>query len=187
MLTVVKKAAKLFYFLKHLKPSSFPKVELESFYITCIRSVCQYAIPVFLSLLPEYLVKDLEQVQKRALAIICSNQTYSDALLSINLDSLEQHHHHLTQSLLKGISLIVYVSYFHLSHSWNYVSFNTNRAKCSFLNFYCIWLSNNNLYLMYNAIHIFGCNVSLKLFTKQTCLSCLKFGCPSSDSLGMAI
>ena len=84
--TVVKKAAKRLYFLKQLKRSSVPKAELVSFYITCIRSVCDYAIPVFHSSLPEYLVKDFERVQKRALAIICPNQTYSDALVSMNLE-----------------------------------------------------------------------------------------------------
>ena len=72
------------------------KGELVSFYITCIRPVCEHAIPVFHTSLSEYLLKDLEQVQKRALAIICPNQTYSDALLSINLESFEQHHHHLS-------------------------------------------------------------------------------------------
>ena len=80
-----------------------PKAELVSFYITCIRSVCDYAIPVFHSSLPEYLVKDLERVQERALAIIYPNQTYSDALLSMNLESLEQHHHRLSQSLFNSI------------------------------------------------------------------------------------
>ena len=99
MLTVVKKAAKRLYFLKQLKRSCVSKAQLVSFYITCIRSVCDYAIPVFHSSLSEYLVKHLEWV----LAIICPNKTYSDTLLSINLDSLEQHHHHLSQSLFNSI------------------------------------------------------------------------------------
>ena len=93
--------------LKQLKRSCVPKAEIVSLYITCIRSVCDYSIPVLHSLLPEYLVKDLERVQKRALAIICPNQTYSDALLSINLDSLEQHHHHLSQSEEKGFCTVL--------------------------------------------------------------------------------
>ena len=157
MSTVVKKAAKRLYFLKQLKRSSVPKAELVSFYITCIRSVCDYAIPVFHSSLPEYLIKDLERVQKRALAIICPNQTYSHALLSINLDSLKQHHHHLSQSLFNSIEGDIshrlhkllpplHKSKYNLRHSRTYdVSFKTNRAKRStfsiFIVYYCLLVS----------------------------------------------
>ena len=155
MSTAVEKAAKRLCFLKQLKRSSVPKAELVSFYITCIRSVCDYAIPVFHSSLPEYYsVKDLERVQKRALAIVCPNQTYSDALLSMNVESLEQHHHHLSQSLFNSIEPTIEGDISHRLHkllpplhkfkynlrrSRTYdVSFKTNKAKRSFFNFYCI-------------------------------------------------
>ena len=77
-------------------------------------------------------------------------QTYSDAILSINFDSLEQHHHHLSQSLFNSIEggishrlhkLLppLYKSKYNLTRSRTYdVSVKTKRAKRSFFNFYCI-------------------------------------------------
>ena len=35
------------------------------FYTNCVRSVCDYEIPVFHASLPQYLIDDLERVQKR--------------------------------------------------------------------------------------------------------------------------
>ena len=67
---IVKKASKRLYFLRQLKRAHFEKALLLRFYTSCIRSVCDYAIPVFHASLPQYLIDDLERVQKRALSII---------------------------------------------------------------------------------------------------------------------
>ena len=61
---MVKKASKPLYFLRQLKPAYVEKAELLSC-TSCIRSVYNYAIPVFHASLPQYLIDDL------ALSIIC--------------------------------------------------------------------------------------------------------------------
>ena len=68
---IVKKASKRLYFRRQLRRAQVEKADLLRFYTSCIRSVCDYAIPVFHASLPQYLIDDLERVQKRALSIIC--------------------------------------------------------------------------------------------------------------------
>ena len=62
---MVRKASKRLYFLIGNKHHYVEKAELLRFYTSCIRSVCNYAIPVFHASLPQYLIDDL------ALSIIC--------------------------------------------------------------------------------------------------------------------
>ena len=61
---VIKKASKRLYFLLQLKRAHVPKSDLVTFYTSCVRSVCDYAVQVFHSSLPLYLINDLERVQK---------------------------------------------------------------------------------------------------------------------------
>ena len=77
---LVKKANSRLYFLKQLKRASVAPRELIRFYITCIRSILEYACPVFHQSLPEYLSNDLERLQKRALRIIYPDMSLSRAL-----------------------------------------------------------------------------------------------------------
>ena len=58
---LVKKASKRIYFLIQLKRAKIPIQELITFYITCIRSVLDYAVPVFHYSLPKYLSQDLNE------------------------------------------------------------------------------------------------------------------------------
>ena len=67
---VIKKAAKRLYFLIQLKRARVSQKDLCLFYITCVRSVIDYAVPVFHYALPAYLMPELERVQKRAMRII---------------------------------------------------------------------------------------------------------------------
>ena len=68
-----------------------------------IRFVCDYAIPVFHASLPQFLINDLEGVQKRALSIICPTLSYDNALASLDLELLKVHHQRLCQSLFDNI------------------------------------------------------------------------------------
>ena len=61
---------------------------LVLFYITCIRSVQTYAIPVFFDGLPKYLKIELERIQKRAFSIISPNIAYSQALQEENIPTI---------------------------------------------------------------------------------------------------
>ena len=67
---VIKKAAKRLYFLIQLKRARVSQKDFCLFYITCVRSVIDYAVPVFHYVLPAYFMPELERVQKRAMRII---------------------------------------------------------------------------------------------------------------------
>ena len=71
---------KRFYFLVQLKRAKMPFSDLVLFYTTCVRSVLTYALPVFHHALVKYLKVELAGIQKRALAIICPNIAYNNAL-----------------------------------------------------------------------------------------------------------
>lgn len=86
--STIKKASKRIYFLKQLKRAKIPKKDMVLFYSTCIRPVLEYASPVFHYSLPNYLIEDLERVQKRALKIIFNGQSYLDSLAESNLQTL---------------------------------------------------------------------------------------------------
>ena len=58
-LTVItKKASKRLYFLTQLKRAGVPKQDLAMFYVSCVRSVIDYAAPVFSNGLPQYLINN---------------------------------------------------------------------------------------------------------------------------------
>ena len=100
---VTKKAAKRLYFLVQLKRARVPQNDLCLFYITCVRSVIDYAAPVFHHALPAYLSQELERVQKRAMRIICHGIEYQQALALMSLPTVVEHHHNIcTRARLKA-------------------------------------------------------------------------------------
>ena len=90
-------------FLRQLKRANVQKADLLRFYISCIRSVCDHAAPVFHASLQHYLIDDLERVQKRDLAIISPTSSYVDAPAALDLELLDVYHRRLSQSLLESI------------------------------------------------------------------------------------
>ena len=78
---VIKKASRRFYFLLQLKRAHVPKSDLVTFYTSCDRSVSDYAVQVFHSSPPLYLINDLERVQKRALSSYYQSIIYNEALV----------------------------------------------------------------------------------------------------------
>ena len=87
----IKKASKRMYFLIQLRRAKVPRNEIILFYASCIGSVLTYASPVFFYALPMYLKKDLERVEKRALAIICPGLSHMDALELSNIVSINDY------------------------------------------------------------------------------------------------
>ena len=85
---LIRKASPRLYFLRKLKRSRVASKELTVFYTTCIRPILEYACPVFHRALPEYLSDDLERIQRRALKIIHSDLSYSEALKVLGLQRL---------------------------------------------------------------------------------------------------
>ena len=88
---ITKKASKRMYFLIQLKRANVARHELILFYTSCIRSVMTYASPAFFYAPPLYLKKDLENVEKRALLIICPGLAYRKALELSNIMSINDY------------------------------------------------------------------------------------------------
>ena len=68
-----KKVAVRPYFLRQLKRAKVLTNNFLSFYTTCIRTVAEYAYPVFHTAPLQYLSDQLERLQKRVLRIISAN------------------------------------------------------------------------------------------------------------------
>ena len=100
---LVKKASERIYFLIQLKRAKIPIQELITFYITCIRSVLDYAVPVFHYSLPKYLSQDLERVQKRVFGIIYPHLKYEEALNLSGIEHLSTHHQNSCKKLFNAI------------------------------------------------------------------------------------
>ena len=77
---LVKKSSKRLYFLTQLKRAKVGCIELVQFFKSCIRSLIEYACPVYHDGLPTYLSRELESVQRRAMRIIYPTESYEDAL-----------------------------------------------------------------------------------------------------------
>ena len=84
---IVRKASKRLYALRSLKKAGVQPSDLVGIYCALIRSVLEYAAPVW-SGLPVYLTEVLEAVQRRAMRIIFPFADYNTALYSAGLGSL---------------------------------------------------------------------------------------------------
>ena len=101
---LVKKANSRLYFLKQLRRASVAQRELIRFYTTCIRSILEYACPVFHRSHPAYLSNDLERLQKRALRIIYPDISYSKALEVSEISTLFERRETIAAKLFKEIT-----------------------------------------------------------------------------------
>ena len=99
---IVKKVNKRLYFLRQLKRAQVKSKELVLFYLTCIRSVMEYACALFHSSLPQYLSVDLERCQKRALRIMFPDKEYDDALACTGLISLHERRENIASKLFSN-------------------------------------------------------------------------------------
>ena len=67
--------------IKQLKRANVPCSDLVNFYTSCVRSVTDYAFPLFCRAQPQYLQDDLIRLEKRAMANIMPGGNYFDALI----------------------------------------------------------------------------------------------------------
>ena len=143
---VIKKAAKRLYFLIQLKRARVSQKDLCLFYVTCVRSVIDYAAPIFHYSLPAYLTHELERVQRRAMQIICPGIEYQHALALVNLPTVAKHHNdickHTFENIcndsghkLKKLLPPLYDCKYNLrhAHTFNLPRCKTNRFKNSFI------------------------------------------------------
>jgi hypothetical protein len=78
-------------------------LELIQFFKSCIRSLIEYACPVYHDGLPTYLSRDLETIQRRAMRIIYPTESYEDALLLTDLTSLFLRRQQITNKVFLNI------------------------------------------------------------------------------------
>ena len=133
-------------FLVQLKRARVPQKDFCLFKITCVRSVIEYAAPVFHHALPAYLSQELERVQKRAMRIICPGIEYQQALALMSLPTVAEHHHNICTRTFESImsdpnhklrKLLppLYKSNYNLRHARTFTlqRCKTDRFKNSFL------------------------------------------------------
>ena len=104
---IVSKATKRLYFLKQLKRAGLPPDQLLHFYLAVIRSVLEYAAPVWHHLLNKTQAEKLEAIQKRAINIIFSytyNLPYNFALCTAELDSLRNRREQLSRKFFDSVT-----------------------------------------------------------------------------------
>ena len=88
---ITKRATKKLWVLVRFKSLGGTQEQLLTTYTTRIRSTLEFAAPVFHSGLTQEQSRQIEMVQKKALAIILGNQytSYGSALTSLNLERLD--------------------------------------------------------------------------------------------------
>ena len=125
--------------------------DLAFFYTSCIRSVMDYAAPVFHHALPKYLMNELVRIEKRAMAIIQPDTDYQAAVVSLNIEPIIQHHKNLCNKLFEAVKsdpshklnrLLPpkHESKYNLrqKRSFNTLNMRTDRAKKSFISIMCM-------------------------------------------------
>ena len=167
------------------------------FYIACVRSVIDYAAPVFHHGLPAYLSQELERVQKRAMRIICPGIEYQQALALMSLPTVAEHHHNICTRTFESImsdpnhklrKLLPppYKSNYNLRHARTFTlpRCKTNRFKNSF--FMASGRIVNNFQVSYYTFlvlaitiiaHFYNCQyklLSLCKYAIQLMLQCIK-------------
>ena len=85
---IVKESSKRLYMLRILKRARADSKTLVTVYVTCVRPILEYCAQVWRYNIPEYLSKDIERIQLRALKIINPSLSYNDALAAFNLLTL---------------------------------------------------------------------------------------------------
>ncbi len=98
------KTNKRLYFLTCLKRAGVEENNLVEYYIRIIRSVIEYACPVWSTSLTQGHLCNLEQIQKRAMHIIYSDTSYTDVMTKAKLVSIKDRLNHLNRTFFRKIT-----------------------------------------------------------------------------------
>ena len=99
----MKKASKKLHILRFLEKSGLVNRDLLDVYNSLIRSVLEYACPVWSCSLPKYLSDKIELVQKRAFRVIIPGCHYSNALEITGCSRLDERRLELCKTTFKKI------------------------------------------------------------------------------------
>ena len=97
------KASKRIYNIIILKRSGVATPDICKVYCACIRSILEYAAPVWHSGLTQEQSHMLENIQKRVLKIILPSHDYDSALQICNLQTLQERRKMLSKRFFKTI------------------------------------------------------------------------------------
>ena len=101
---ICKKASKKLYSLRVLKRAGVDEMSILNVYLTTVRPVLEYAIPVWLAI-PDYLSDKIESLQKRFLHIVFPYiDSYNSALLAAGLETLEHKRSWFCDKYMKRIT-----------------------------------------------------------------------------------
>ena len=108
---LLSKVSKRFFIIHQLVKIGVTSSEIITIYCSIIRSVLEYACPVWHSGLTSSESKELERVQKRVLRIIFPFLSYKQALLTAKLDRLDVRRENLVRSTFQEITNPSHVLY----------------------------------------------------------------------------
>ena len=100
---LTKKASKRIYSVRLLKRASVAEQDLVTFYITCIRSVLEYACPAWFYSTPSYLLEQLESIQRRTMRVIYPDHSYHDACLQARVPRVKERLEDLCKSFFASM------------------------------------------------------------------------------------
>ena len=100
---IVKKASKRLYVIRVLRRCGLSPSDLLLVYLSLVRSILEYACPVWHTALPKYLSDKIEKVQKRAFRIIYPEADYQTALNTAKCKRLDDRRHELCCKTFKKI------------------------------------------------------------------------------------
>ena len=98
----VKKSSRRLYMLRLLKRAKADMKTSTTVYITCIRPILEHCNQVWHFNIPEYLSKDIERTQRRALKIIYPSLCYDEALVVSNIQTLHSRREQLCLTFFKN-------------------------------------------------------------------------------------
>lgn len=97
---IYKKACKKLYFLHILRRAGVEQGKILQVYLTTIRPVLEYAVPIWQAI-PDYLIKRLKSIQKRALQIIFpSIHSYDEVTMLVQIPTLESSREQLCEKYM---------------------------------------------------------------------------------------
>ena len=100
---LIKKVSKRFICIRYLVNAGVRDVDIVEIYCSIIRSVLEYACPVWHPGLTVKLSKDIERVQKRCLKMIYRTLTYEEALIKAGIVRLDTRREQITKLTFEQI------------------------------------------------------------------------------------
>ena len=103
--SMIRRGNSRLFMLRKLKHFHLTTKELVTVFVSFVRPVVEYAVPVWTSGITNKHVKDLERVQRRACKIILGLEydSYRHALQMLELDTLQERRQKLCISFAKNI------------------------------------------------------------------------------------